>query len=237
MAPDYHYQGQELTLFEEARNWKQYLAENISEYIQGTVLEAGAGLGETTAYLLNKNVSDWLCLEPDEKLVNHINQKIIDKQLPNVCRVLQGDLSALDKGDQFDTIVYIDVLEHIEQDKLELEKAAGYLKNGGHLVVLSPAFQFLYSPFDKAIGHFRRYDKASLRKIKPGTMVEKKMFYLESSGMLLLLINRFLSGKSYPSRTTVKFWDKVFIPVSRVIDKIIFHSFGKTIIGIWQKQS
>ncbi len=237
MANDYHYPGEELQLFEEARHWKTYLSKKIKPFIKGEVLEVGAGISETTHYLVNENVQSWICLEPDEQLQSISQEKINKGSLPSVCKAKKGTLDDLGTDEKFDTIVYIDVLEHIEDDRSELIKALSHLKQNGHLIILSPAFQFLYSPFDKAIGHYRRYNKNSLRKVIPATLSEKKLFYLESTGMLLLLLNKFIFRRNYPSGRHVKIWDRIFIPVSRLLDRIIFYSFGKTIIGVWQKSS
>jgi len=231
---NYHYPGQELQLFEEAKNWKKYLASKIKPHIHGDVLEVGAGIGETTPYLIHDNTKSWLCLEPDERLF-FITQKKIEERGWSHCRTRQGTIDHLSPHEKFDTILYIDVLEHIEHDKEELEKACSHLREGGHLIVLSPAFQSLYSPFDKAIGHFRRYSKKTLRAAAPEQMKEKKMFFLESTGMLLLMINRLFARKNYPSKATVAFWDRVIVPVSKFTDAISFYSLGKTIIGIWQR--
>ena len=64
-------------------------------------------------------------------------------------------------------MLYIDVLEHIEHDLDELARAASHLAPGGHLVVLAPAHQALFSDFDRAIGHYRRYNRAGLQKLAP----------------------------------------------------------------------
>ena len=234
MSSNYHYPGKELALFEEARQWKRYLAEKIKPYISGTVLEVGAGISETTPYLLNSKVHSWLCLEPDPELYRIILQKTEDR--PGLETRL-GTLADLSATEMFDTIVYIDVLEHIEEDREEMQRAATHLRPGGHLIVLSPAYPFLYSAFDKAIGHHRRYTRSALRRLRPAELEEKKIFHLESAGLLLLLMNRFLIRKTYPSKFTVKFWDRVLVPLSRVSDQLFFHSIGKTIIGIWQKRS
>lgn len=236
MTNDYHYPGEELQLFEEARQWKSYLSEKIKPFINGDVLEVGAGISETTHYLVNENVQSWICLEPDEKLLSISQEKINKGGLLSVCSTRKGTLDDLDAHEKFDTIIYIDVLEHIENDAEEFSKACGHLKQNGHIIILSPAFQFLYSPFDKAIGHYRRYDKKSLRKVVPASLKEKKLFYLESTGMLLLLLNKFIFKRNYPSGSHVKIWDWIFIPVSRLLDRIIFYSFGKTIIGVWQNR-
>ena len=59
----------------------------------------------------------------------------------------------------FDTILYVDVLEHIADDAAELARARRLLTPEGNLVVLAPAHQSLFSPFDAAVGHYRRYDE------------------------------------------------------------------------------
>jgi len=59
-------------------------------------------------------------------------------------------------------MVYIDVIEHLEGDRAELAHAFGRLKSAGHLIVPGPAFRFLFSPVDMAVGHFRRYSLTRL---------------------------------------------------------------------------
>ena len=57
---------------------------------------------------------------------------------------------------KYDTILYIDVLEHIEDDYAEIKHAMGLLTSGGRIIIVSPAHNWLYNPCDKAVGHFRR---------------------------------------------------------------------------------
>ena len=231
----YFYPGEELSLFEEARNWKKYFSSKIGPYIKGNVLEVGAGIGETTPYLLNKNVKEWTCLEPDARLFSLLAGKKSENKLPANCTLVQGMLDALPAGNRYDTILYIDVLEHIEDDASEIRSALSRLNDNGHLVIISPAKQYLYSPFDKSIGHFRRYNKRTLRKaVDEKRASEVRIFYMEATGMLLLVLNKFLLRKKYPNSTVIKIWDRIFIPASRLIDRILFYSTGKSIIGIWK---
>jgi 2-polyprenyl-3-methyl-5-hydroxy-6-metoxy-1,4-benzoquinol methylase len=65
--------------------------------------------------------------------------------------VLRGTIDALDAADRFDAILFIHVLEHIADDRKELNRAAEHLATGGNLVVLGPDHQFLFSPFDSVI--------------------------------------------------------------------------------------
>src|SRR4026209_306424 len=107
-------------------------------------------MGSTTLLLNDGSAGQWLMLEPDAQLSSQLKSKIETKAFPVNCRLQTGTIDQLSSS--FDTIIYIDVLEHIENDREEMKKAAWLLRDGGHLVILSPAFQFLYSPFDKAIG-------------------------------------------------------------------------------------
>ncbi len=118
----------------------------------------------------------------------------------------------LQASESFDTIVYIDVLEHIEDDAGELKLAARRLRRGGRIVVLSPAHQFLYTPFDAAIGHFRRYNRSSLRKISPPGLELEKLFYLDAFGIAASAMNRLLLRQSMPTKAQIETWDKWIVP-------------------------
>ena len=226
----HEYSGKELQFFKNATNWKRYFSKKLLPYIKGNVLEVGAGMGGTTAYLLNENVKDWTCIEPDHKLYNLLKTK-------NSGNIIRGTVQDLPASACFDTIIYIDVLEHIENDSAEIEMASRHLNTNGILIVLSPAWNFLMSEFDREIGHYRRYNRQSLANaVKSNKIQPVKIFFLESAGILLLLINKFILRLKYPTEKNISFWDKYFIPVSRLTDKLLNYSTGKTIIGIWKKQ-
>jgi ubiquinone/menaquinone biosynthesis C-methylase UbiE len=228
------YPGQELELFEKAIHWKQYFSSFLKPYINNEVLETGAGIGSNTLLLWNDRVTQWTLLEPDQRFISLLQKKMAEHKLPELCQVVAGTIANLPEKRRFDTIIYIDVLEHISHDKKELERASRLLKPGGYLTVLAPAFPFLYSPFDKAIGHYRRYTKKSLRAAVPSSLVPVRLRYLDSTGFLLSLANRLLLRQKYPTQNQVHFWDRVAIPVSRIMDRVMLYSFGKTILGTWK---
>ena len=230
-----HYIGNELELFSHAHHWKSYYKQHLAPYITGRVLEVGAGIGETTAHLLNKNVTHWTCLEPDKSLAEKITEKINDRKLPADITLQIGTSSDYPPTPTFDSIIYIDVIEHIEYDADELKRAAQLLKPRGHLVILVPAHQWLFSPFDKAIGHFRRYNKKRLREAIPSELQQLELKYLDSFGLFASLANKVMLRKSYPSIGQVKFWDNYIVPVSKIADPLFGFSAGKTLIGIWKK--
>lgn len=236
MSEKIAYPGKELELFSEASNWKKYLAEELKPFIRGDVLEVGPGLGSMTKVLLPQaDYNSWTLLEPDPRMADGLTAKISRKELPEA-KLVQGTLSSL-KGSLFDCILYIDVLEHIADDQDEIRMAAELLRPGGKLVVLSPAWQFLFSPFDKAIGHHRRYSRKDLNRLKDPSLELLNSRYLDSLGAIASLANRLLLRQEYPNLGQVLFWDRYLVPASRLADVFSLHVFGKSILMVWEKQN
>lgn len=228
------YIGTELEIFAHATNWKNYYASIIDPYLKGKVLEVGAGIGMTTKVLCQGNYDKWICLEPDPLLLATIEELIYNRELPRCCEAQIGTISDLNEN-LFNAIIYIDVLEHIKNDQDELKKSFNSLASGGDLIILSPAHQWLYSPFDKKIGHYRRYTKKSLSSIIPNGFKCVKLIYVDSVGMLASIANKMFLKSGNPSLKQILFWDRFLVPLSIIIDPLLFFSSGKSVIGIWKK--
>lgn len=228
------YCGSELELFAAARRWKAYIRTQLAPFVRGRVLEVGAGLGATTAVLAALPHDSWLCLEPDAAQAAEISRQVAVGALPPV-QVRRGTVAALAAEERFDAILYIDVLEHIADDAAEMAAAARHLAPGGALVVLSPAHPELYSAFDKAIGHYRRYRRASLRAAMPAGLDLACLHYLDGVGMLASLLNRLLLRKDLPTRADIALWDGVMVPASRLLDPLLGYRLGRSILGVWRR--
>lgn len=228
---EFRYSGSELELFEKALNWKAYWRGQVRRFIRGDVLEVGAGIGANTFTLADLKYERWTCLEPDAALAARIELPAGGRHQSAV-----GTVETLPAEAKFDAILYIDVLEHIEDDRAELARAASRLKAGGALVVLAPAHPFLFTPFDAAIGHFRRYTRGSLRSAAPGTLQLEELVYLDAAGMLASAANRLLLRSAMPTERQILTWDRLLVPVSRLIDPIFAGRVGKSVLGIWHKE-
>jgi 2-polyprenyl-3-methyl-5-hydroxy-6-metoxy-1,4-benzoquinol methylase len=235
LTDKFEYSGNELDIFSNARNWKKYWRRMIDSYVNGKVLDVGAGVGSTASNFADRYFNEWNLLEPDKNFYNKLSIKINSTQMPKNCQTIHGDLSCINNSKKFDSILYIDVLEHIKDDRQELKMAAELLQKNGYLVILSPAYNFLYTEFDLKIGHFRRYSKSTLKKILPLELTVEKIFYLDCVGICASLINKILLMKSEPSLSQIKFWDKYLIPISQCLDKILLNKVGKTIICVLKK--
>jgi len=232
---EFRYLGSEPDIFAEAVNWKTYWSDRIRRYICGDVLEVGAGIGANTPYLTCAAATRWVCLEPDRELIEQLRANVGESSNGVRHEVMCGTLASLGENERFDTLLYIDVLEHIEDDAGELRRIAEHLRPGGRVVVLSPAHQWLFAPFDAAIGHFRRYNKRSLRRLTPATMQLESLFYLDCCGIAASAANRMLLSQTMPTREQIRLWDRRIIPASRWIDPLLRFSVGKTIVGVWRK--
>ncbi|GAA4249226.1 methyltransferase domain-containing protein [Azospirillum formosense] len=228
------YSGSELDVFAAAANWRSYWGDQVRPFQGRRVLEVGAGIGSVTRALCHPGVERWVALEPDAGMAGHLASIAADGFAAPVS-ARRGTVADLDTAERFDSVLYIDVLEHIADDDAELRRVAGHVDPGGHIVVLSPAHQFLYTPFDAAIGHHRRYDRASLRRLAPGGCRLVTLRYLDSVGMLASLGNRLLLKSAHPKPAQIALWDRCMVPLSRRLDPLTGYRCGKSLLAVWRK--
>ena len=232
---DVSYRGAELNLFKEARNWKAYVRDLIAPYLGREVLEVGAGIGATTEALCSEQQKRWLCLEPDPDFGAHLRLLASRHELPSACQIKTGTVQDLESDEMFDSILYIDVLEHIARDQTELEAASAHLRANGCLIVLSPAHQYLYTPFDRAIGHYRRYDKSALARLGPASLKTIELKYVDSVGAIASLGNKVVLKSALPTAKQLMLWDRLMVPLSKFVDPLLRYRAGKSILAVWRK--
>lgn len=232
----FEYSGDELDVFSIAKNWKRYWSSQIDEYMGDEILEIGAGIGATAEALGHRVCKRWVSLEPDARLCEILVQRWKGGSLPSGMDVRHGTSVGLDSDEKFDTALYIDVLEHIEDDKQELSRIVENVRVGGHIVIVSPAHNYLYTDFDNKIGHYRRYNKQMLLELVPHDCKVAKLRYLDSAGMLASLANKLILTSDTPTVGQIKFWDRVMVRVSRLADPLLGYSFGKSILIVLRKE-
>ena len=132
--------------------------------------------------------------------------------------------------------MYLDVLEHIKDDKKEFLNSYAKLNYGGSLIINVPAFNFLFSEFDRNVGHYKRYVKKDFTKfISEISPSYYKLTYYDSIGFILLLMSKiFILSNNSKIGNRIDFWNKL-IPLSKIIDRISFFSFGKSLLFVIKK--
>ena len=221
-----NYTGWELHNFDKANLYRLYQFNLIKDCIKGDVLEVGPG---NCVYLKNyfEICKKIYLVEPTKKYFDKL--KKIKKKHKNM--FISKNLNIFKKK-SFNTILYLDVLEHIKNDKLEIKKAFKLLKKGGTLVICVPAFQCLYSLYDKKIGHYRRYNKTEFKKmLKKCKIKTYEMRYFDFVGGLLIFISNFFFKNNLNNfQLKIKIWN-LLVPISLIIDFILMkYFFGKSLL-------
>ena len=225
-----NYPGKELELFDRASFWRKYLYMYVKKFIGKKVLEVGAGIGSFTSIYKSNNKEITLS-EIDNSNYESLKEKFnTDKNITIESKLIENF------NNSFDTILYMSVLEHIENDRKEIELAMSKLDKNGHLIICVPAHNYMFSNFDKEIGHFRRYEIDFFKNLKLENAKILKCYFLDSMGHLIYFINKLVFSKEvYPSKMKIFIWDKIFIPLTFFLDFLSFYKFGKNIICIIKK--
>lgn len=223
------YPGLELDNFDKANIWRSYIYFLIKKFIKGKVLEVGAGIGSFTENYLNlKKISSITLSEMDKDFCKILNNRYKKKLIIKNQQIMKFKC-------KFDTIMYLNVLEHIKKDKDEIKSSLKKLNHRGHLIILVPAHQEIYSEFDKAVGHIKRYDINFFKKLKKNYKIVF-LKQIDLIGYFLYFLNKiFFKNEVYPTKLKIFIWDKIFTPLTIVIDFLTFRKFGKNILCIIKK--
>lgn len=226
------YLNEVLEFFDISDNYRSYQIELFGNYVGKEILEVGAGRGKIIEILAQNSEKQFTLLELDKNFFDILNNKFNSKNI----KVLEERTQNI-KEKKFDTIFYLDVIEHIEDDRFELDTAYNLLKKNGHLIIIVPAFQILFSKFDQRVGHFRRYRKEFFKRYSDEKNLKiKKLVYFDFLGFFIILFSKLLNLTNSKKTTLgIKIWN-FLIPLSRLIDKITFHSIGKSIVCIYEKK-
>ena len=209
--------------------WRKYIYFLVRKYLKNGLLEVGAGIGSFTKNYKN-NFTNISLTELDKKNIKRLKKRFKNSKI----KILSKFTSEI--GKKFNTILYMNVLEHIKNDKKEINISLSKLNKKGYLVILVPAHNELYTKFDKEIGHFRRYKINFFKKLKLKNSKIIKLQYLDCLGYFLYYLNKmFYKDEVYPSESKIFIWDKFFTPLTFFLDKFLNYKFGKNILCIIKK--
>lgn len=202
-----------------ARRYNRWIIGRIAPFIGDRVLEAGAGIGSLTAHILDRELV--FAADDNSSYVERLTATFANN--PNVHAVAL-DLENTDKlrklGKlEFDTIVCVNVIEHLKPDEDVLAAFFEVLEPGGRAIVLAPQGRWLYGSIDRAIDHHRRYSRSELRqKMERAGFVVEQIFGMNRVAPPFWFFNgRVLRKKSVPAGQ-VRFFDRL-VPLVRLIDR------------------
>ena len=227
-----HYPGRELEAMSSAVNYHRWIIDEFAPYLSGDVAEVGAGIGTMSQLILAQPVRRLRAFEPSSNMYPRLAAALRGEPRAEAINDFFGPKHA---GEGLDAILYINVLEHVDDDRAELSYAWQALKPGGRLLVFVPALQWLYSDFDRQVGHLRRYRRGALAEAARAAGFEvEKARYFDATGVLpwylfFVLLRRPMGGGS------VSLYDKVAVPITRFIERFISPPVGKNVLLVARK--
>jgi 2-polyprenyl-3-methyl-5-hydroxy-6-metoxy-1,4-benzoquinol methylase len=232
------YSTEALEVMAQAPSFNQWMYEVIRPYISGRILEIGSGTGNISQYFIN--AGDMITLSDYNQ--NHL--KILNGKFSsynNVCDILQIDISEnniashSNLSKSFDTIFLLNVLEHIEKEDLALKNCNGLLKTGGKIIVLVPAYSYLFSKMDERLEHFRRYTTTSLEKVlRANGFATNKKFYFNSLGIAGWFWNKIFKKTEISKAKITSF--NFLVPFAKFLDMLFLHRIGLSAVIVAEKK-
>ncbi len=220
-----------LKTFSLAHNYNIWIINLLAPYIGEKILEIGSGIGNLTHYL--KYFGDLCCVDISDYYIAHMK---IDYPDINFYKFDVSDESIkILTREHFDTVVCVNVLEHVADDMKAVKNLHDILIPGGRLLLYVPALQFLYGSVDKNLMHFRRYNKKSLEKMLQlaGFIIEKS-FYSNFIAIAGWFFNSKVQRKKELSYWQTMLFDK-FAPFFEKIENWVKPPVGMCLITIAQK--
>jgi len=219
----------------DAENYFEWQAGITKCQLGRRVLEIGCGVGNFTRHLVDRELVAGIDVDADciAKAKDRFRDcgNIVHRHL-DVMDEAFGTLRA----HNFDSVVCLNVLEHVQDDQLALANMASILPVGGKVVLLVPAFSGLYGPIDRHLGHYRRYSKRSLREtaMKSGFVAEK-LRYMNFIGFFGWWCNARIFKKQEQSSGQIAIFDRLIVPIQSRIENAMSPPFGQSLFAVLVK--
>lgn len=223
-----------LEVLSKANYFNKWMYDQVKGFLFGNILEIGSGIGNISQFAVkdhnNITLSDY-----DSNYCSLLKNKFL--RIPEVKSVLQIDLLDPDfetkydfLKEKFDSVYLLNVIEHIENDNKAIMNINYVLNKKGRLIMLAPAYKWLYSRFDKELGHYRRYTSASLKSLaKNNGFTPASCKYFNAAGIAgWMIFGKILNRKQIESKQLTAFNN--LVPLIKLLDKILFNKIGLSII-------
>lgn len=236
------YTGRELEAMSEASNYHRWILQIFAPYLGRHLVEVGAGLGSFSELIVSHHACETLSLvEPSGEMYQQLEVRA--RRMPRMPRVqvyhagFPEAAPLITARDSPDSIIYVNVLEHIEDDKAELEAVYRVLSDHGRVFLFVPALAWLYGAFDERVGHLRRYGKDELEeKLRCAGFQIIVSAYFDLVGVAPWWIKYRLLKSATLEPAGVKFYDRFIVPAARRFESVIKPPIGKNVIIVAEKR-
>lgn len=231
----FSYSGTELEAVAEATNYYEWIIDSFAQRVAGRAIEAGAGIGTVSDLILRRaGPRELVLIEPAAENVSVLERRF---RGDSRVRVHHGYLEDVAASLSADSVIAVNVLEHVERDADFLRAAYGALVPGGSLLLLVPAVPAIFGSLDRAFDHFRRYTRSGLkaRLLDAGFEIET-LHYLNMIGVAAWFISGRIFHRTTLGRGQVRFYDRWVIPALRRIEARFPPPIGQSVLAIARKR-
>ncbi len=214
----------------EAENYNAWLFGRAAPYLGARVLDVGAGIG-TFSDLAAARAAHVTALEPDETFAGYLRERFAGSTHVEVVARDIADLNSDELRRPFDSIICFNVLEHVPDDGGALRRFHDLLTPGGRLLLLVPAHACLASPFDRAVGHERRYERRPLDALlRHAGFAADELRYVNPVGGIGWLVSMRLRRRRDLPLAQMRLFDRL-VPVLRPLDRLRL-PFGQSLWAV-----
>lgn len=234
------YEGTDLESMSFALNYHRWILELFAPYLGSRLVEVGAGTGSFSELILERGPESLTLVEPSREMYAILDRRArgwaarADVETRNdVFGAVAEEVGARRRPD---SIIYVNVLEHVPEDEAELRAVHGALAPGGRVFIFVPAFQWLYGGFDRRVAHVRRYTRPELeRKCAAAGFRILKSVYFDLAGVAPWWVKYRLLKSDSMEPGLVKLYDRCVVPFVKVAERIVPPPLGKNILLVAER--
>lgn len=235
------YEGRDLESMSFALNYHRWILDIFDPYLGKRIVEVGAGSGSCSELLLKRPLESLAVVEPSPDMYRLLKSRLASvggsTQLSTYNSIFRQVAKGIKSEQRPDSIVYINVMEHIHEDEAELLTIHDTLVERGRIFIFVPALTWLYGSFDRQIQHVRRYTKSELEgKCQRAGFQIIKSHYFDFAGILPWWVKYRLFKSTTLEPGAVKYYDKLVVPLIRIAESLVTPPIGKNLVLIAEKR-
>lgn len=226
-----------LEAISQAAAFNEWMYNTIAPFCSGKIIELGSGIGNISTFFI-RDKKDIILSDLRDNYRQYLRDKfhLSEPNVRSVDMVHENfDKEYADLIGQFDTVFALNVVEHIEDHHLAMRNAAKLLKKNGNLIILVPAYPWLYNAFDRELGHYRRFTKKTLSLFIPNNVELLQMSYFNFAGIPGWFVSGSLLKKKEISPKAMRLFDRA-LPMVKLIDALSFKKVGLSVWFVAQKK-
>jgi 2-polyprenyl-3-methyl-5-hydroxy-6-metoxy-1,4-benzoquinol methylase len=230
------YAADDLATMEEARRYTEHVFGMVRGFLGSRVLEVGSGIGTMTRRLVD--VADVVVgIEPNRNCATQLQEAMggHPRFTMRVCHFEECDAAEL-ASQRFDSVLLVNVLEHLADDVRALKAFEQIVVPGGRVIVFVPALQMAYGPLDAELGHHRRYSKRSLSAAFAAAGLDLiRLRYTNPIGLAGWMYNAHISKSTKHSVAQVRLFETLVAPWALPLERLIPPPIGLSLIAVGRK--